>query len=296
MSDSRRGSYVPVEFTAEVEQQCLKQVEFYFSEFNFPFDKFLRTTAEQNEGWVPITTIASFNRMKKFRPVDEVVRTLRTSTVLEVSADGENVKRRVPLSLEDRKVRSERTLAVMNFPRLDDERETVSNEDKLELQERLERFFFGLEAASAAAIQQIRLKRDHRKKFNGTVLLEFAGEDECKAFLEAYGKEDGLSFEGRKLDVLTKQQYDVQREATRSKNFGGNGQRSRSFTGHRKNMPRAKKAKAGEAGAPADAATGAAGAGGENASSDQAAPAAGADAPAAAPAAELVPAAGSVTE
>ena len=30
----------------------------------------------------------------------------------------------------------------------------------------------------------------------------------------------------------------MQREATRSKNFGGSGQRSRSFTGHRKNMPK----------------------------------------------------------
>ncbi|AMD18505.1 HBL397Wp [Eremothecium sinecaudum] len=246
MTESRHGSYVPIEFTPEVELQCMKQVEFYFSEFNYPFDKFLKTTAEKNEGWVPITTIASFNRMKKFRPVDEVVKTLRKSTVLEVSADGENVKRRVMLNLEDRKSRNERTLAVMNFPRLDDEKEKVSNEDKLQLQEQMEQFLFGLKGSSAT-IQQVRLKRDHKKRFNGTVIIEFASDDECKQFFEVYGKEDGLSYEGRKLDVLTKQQYDVQREATRSKNFGGNGQRSRSFAGHRKNMPKAKESKSDDA-------------------------------------------------
>ncbi|AET38470.1 tRNA maturation protein LHP1 Ecym_2771 [Eremothecium cymbalariae DBVPG len=242
MSENRRESYVPIEFTPEVEKQCLKQVEFYFSEYNFPFDKFLRSTAEKNEGWVPITTVASFNRMKKFRPVDEVVKTLRKSTVLEVSADGENVKRRVPLNLEHKKVRSERTLAVMNFPRLDDDKDSIQNEDKLALQEEMEKFFCGLESCSAS-IQQVRLKRDHKKKFNGTVMIEFSNSADCKQFFEVYGKDDALSFQDRKLDVLTKQQYDLQREATRSKNFGGNGQRSRSFTGHRKNMPRLKDSK-----------------------------------------------------
>lgn len=239
MSENICGSYIPVEFTPQVESQCLKQVEFYFSEFNYPFDRFLKTTAEKNEGWVPISTVASFNRMKRFRPVDEVVKILRKSTVLEVSADGENVKRRTPLNMEDRTSRNERILAIMNFPRLDDDKEAVTNDDKLQVQEEIEKFLFGLKSC-AMMIQQVRLKRDHKKRFNGTVIIEFSNEEDCKNFIEIYGKEDSLSYNGRKLDVLKKQQYDLQREATRSKNFGGNGQRSRSFAGHRKNMPRAK--------------------------------------------------------
>ncbi|SCV05922.1 LANO_0H18140g1_1 [Lachancea nothofagi CBS 11611] len=232
----RRGSYVPVEFTEEIEKQCLKQVEFYFSEFNLPYDKFLRTTAEKNEGWVPISTIATFNRMKKFRPVDKVVDTLRSSKILEVSEDGENVKRREPLDLQTdaRRERGKRTVAVMNFDFTKSGDQKMSEQEKTDLQENVEQFFSKL-----GSISQARLKKDHRKNFNGTVIVEFADEKSAQEFTESYGPDkEVLSYEGRKLDVVSKKQYDQQREATRSKNFSGSGQRSRSFTGHRKNMPK----------------------------------------------------------
>lgn len=235
-SQSRRGSYAPVEFTDEVKQQCLKQVEFYFSEFNLPYDKFLRMTVAKNDGWVPITTIATFNRMKKFRPVDKVVECLRESKVLEVSEDGENVKRVEALDFEGAKnarlEQNKRTLAVMNFPH-----ENV--EDMTALQENLEEFFNKL-----SEVNQVRLRRDHKKKFNGTVIVEFKTLPKCEEFLKIYSGEDAetLSYEGKKLEVFTKKQYDLQREATRSKNFSGSGQRSRSFTGHRKNMPKSRRA------------------------------------------------------
>ncbi|SCU84412.1 LAFA_0D09824g1_1 [Lachancea sp. 'fantastica'] len=240
-STVRRNSYTSVEFTPEVAKQCLKQLEFYFSEFNLPYDKFLRTTAEKNEGWVPISTIATFNRMKKFRPVDKVVETLRTSTVLEVSEDGENVKRRVPLDLQhDAKLeRGKRTVVVQNFDFSKNGEHKLSEEEKTELQENVEGFFGKL-----GSVSQVRLKKDHRKNFNGTVIVEFADEKDAQQFVDTYGADkETLSFEGRKLDVFSKKQYDQQREATRSKNFSGSGQRSRSFTGHRKNMPKQKRSR-----------------------------------------------------
>ncbi|CCC66796.1 hypothetical protein NCAS_0A02380 [Naumovozyma castellii] len=249
MSDSenqttpRRNSFAPIEFTPEISKQCLKQVEFYFSEFNFPYDKFLRTTAEKNDGWVPISTIATFNRMKKYRPVDKVVELLKDSKILQVSEDGENVKRLVPLDLsKDKKIdkrmeQNKRTLAVMNFP------VEVEGDDISELQEQIESFFDKL-----GKVNQVRLRRDHKKKFNGNVLVEFESLEECENFLKKYSidqektdqkePEEVLSYQGRKLDVMTKKQFDLQRLATKSKNFSGSGQRSRSFTGHRKNMPK----------------------------------------------------------
>ncbi|EDO15471.1 hypothetical protein Kpol_472p2 [Vanderwaltozyma polyspora DSM 70294] len=238
-AQSRRGSFAPIEFTNEISKQCLKQVEFYFSEFNFPYDKFLRTTAEKNDGWVPITTIATFNRMKKYRPVDKVVEVLRTSKILEVSEDGENVKRTAPLDLTDarntRIEQNKRTLAIMNFPTDEDDKLTFA-----ELQDKIEEFI-----NKVAEVNQVRLRRAHRKKFNGTVLVEFKSEEGYNDFLKNYTGEGAeiLSYENRKLDVLTKKQFDLQREATKSKNFSGSGQRSRSFTGHRKNMPKLDKQK-----------------------------------------------------
>lgn len=243
----RRNSFSPIEFTEEVSKQCLKQVEFYFSEFNFPYDRFLRTTAEKNDGWVPISTIATFNRMKKFRPIENVVEILRQSKVLQVSEDGENVKRIVPLDLskgkEARIEKEKRTLVIMEVP-FDPERLTIP-----QLQENVENFFHNLNDN----IVQIRLKRDNRKRFHGKVFIEFKTIEDANEFLNNYSciinnnnsndddhnePKEILSYEGKKLNVLSKKQYDLQREATRSKNFSGSGQRSRSFTGHRKNMPK----------------------------------------------------------
>ncbi|CAG60078.1 uncharacterized protein GVI51_H07887 [Nakaseomyces glabratus] len=259
-NQARRNSYGNIDFTEEVSKQCLKQVEFYFSESNFPYDKFLRTTAEKNDGWVPITTIATFNRMKKFRPVDKVVEVLRTSEILEVSENGENVKRRVPLvwNRNDEKFKeakleqNKRTLVVMNFPhdeeagQAQEKKEGEEEKEDKDLQVEIEEFFRKL-----AQVNQVRLRRDHKKNFRGTVFVEFKNYDECKKFEDEYSagskddKEGGeiLSFKGKRLNILTKKQYDMQREATRSKNFSGSGQRSRSFTGHRKNMPKPSKKK-----------------------------------------------------
>lgn len=235
---TRRNSFVPIEFTEDISKQCLKQVEFYFSEFNFPYDRFLRTTAEKNDGWVPISTIATFNRMKKFRPIEKVVEILRQSKIIQVSEDGENVKRIVPLDLtkgkESRIEKENRTLVIMEVP-FDHERLSIG-----QLQENLEGFFHKINDN----IVQIRLKRDNRKRFHGKVFVEFNSAESANEFLSTYcDSEDDqskeiLSFEGKKLNVFSKKQYDLQREATRSKNFSGSGQRSRSFTGHRKNMPK----------------------------------------------------------
>lgn len=238
VQQTRRNSFVPIEFTEDVAKQCLKQVEFYFSEFNFPYDRFLRTTAEKNDGWVPISTIATFNRMKKFRPIEKVVEILRQSKILQVSEDGENVKRVVPLDLtkgkESRIAKEKRTLVIMEVP-YDHERLSIA-----QLQENLEGFFHKLNDN----IVQIRLKRDNKKRFHGKVFIEFNKEETATEFLNEYSSNEDndskeiLSYEGKKLNVFAKKQYDLQREATRSKNFSGSGQRSRSFTGHRKNMPK----------------------------------------------------------
>lgn len=223
----RRGSYAQIEFTPEVSEACRKQVEFYFSEYNLPYDKFLRSLCDQNEGWIPVTTIASFNRMKKYRPVDKVVECLKDSSILEVSADGENIRRKTPLQTVDFKDRNERVLVFMNFKKIEDE-----DKDKfLTLQEDLEKFFNEL-----IPVNQVRLKKDHKKKFNGIVEVEFKTKDASEKFLEDNKKE--FAFQGQLLEIVTKKQYSLTKAATRSRNFSGSGQRSRSMTGYRKNIPK----------------------------------------------------------
>jgi lupus La protein len=87
----------PTSDTAEI----LKQVEFYFSDANLPRDKFLWTLTQsdpQNQGWVQIKQIASFKRMQRFQPLENIVAALRQSKdLLEVNSEGTAVRRKVPL-------------------------------------------------------------------------------------------------------------------------------------------------------------------------------------------------------
>ncbi|CAN8023691.1 unnamed protein product [Ixodes persulcatus] len=47
-----------------LDAKIIKQIEYYFGDFNLPRDKFLREKVKLDEGWVPIETLLTFNRLK----------------------------------------------------------------------------------------------------------------------------------------------------------------------------------------------------------------------------------------
>uniref|UniRef100_A0A2P2M9N8 Uncharacterized protein MANES_18G010500 n=2 Tax=Rhizophora mucronata TaxID=61149 RepID=A0A2P2M9N8_RHIMU len=68
------------------------QIEYYFSDANLFKDEFLKSKMDEL-GWVPITLIASFNRVKNMTDnIQLILDSLRTSTFLEVQDD--KVRRR----------------------------------------------------------------------------------------------------------------------------------------------------------------------------------------------------------
>ncbi|XP_042454156.1 la-related protein 1B-like [Zingiber officinale] len=65
----------------------LKQIDYYFSAENLCRDVFLRQNMDQ-QGWVPISLIAGFNRVKKLtNSVEFILDTLQLSTVVEMQGD-----------------------------------------------------------------------------------------------------------------------------------------------------------------------------------------------------------------
>ncbi|CAN8245909.1 unnamed protein product [Cochlearia groenlandica] len=104
---------VPVD---EMKQKIIRQVEYYFSDENLPTDKFLLTAIKKTKkGFVPIATIATFNKMKKLtRDHALIVSALKESSFLVVSQDGKKVKRLSPLpEIMDPKIF---TVLVENLP------------------------------------------------------------------------------------------------------------------------------------------------------------------------------------
>ncbi|EOR01833.1 hypothetical protein E3P92_03434 [Wallemia ichthyophaga] len=152
-------------------QTILNQVEFYFADTNLPFDKFLWSLTKKNdEGWVPISTIASFKRMRepveKAGGADKVADILRQSSKLAVSEDGGNVKRVTELKpVTDRESRS---IYAKGFP---DETQSTQLD--------LENFF-----AKFGKTLAVRMRRDEKKAFKNSVFVEFESVDDAKKFLE----------------------------------------------------------------------------------------------------------------
>jgi La-related protein 7 len=103
-SSSLPPSTLPLsEELADLQGKIVRQVEFYFSDANLPTDDFLLKILHRpgNEGWVPIKTLASFAKMKKLtRDIPTIVDALIScSTELEVSPEGQRVKRKQPFNL-----------------------------------------------------------------------------------------------------------------------------------------------------------------------------------------------------
>mmetsp|Transcript_109727 Transcript_109727/g.354265 ORF Transcript_109727/g.354265 Transcript_109727/m.354265 type:complete len:616 (+) Transcript_109727:60-1907(+) len=76
-----------------------KQIEYYFSDSNYPRDKFLQSKAD-GSGWVRISDLLPFNRLKQLRvqTVEQAAQAIQGSSSLVLSSDMQRVRRRVPLS------------------------------------------------------------------------------------------------------------------------------------------------------------------------------------------------------
>lgn len=79
------------------------QVEFYFSDSNLPYDKFLFGLVGKENKPVPLKLVASFKRMKRFTNRDTLVKALQESEVLELIGDAgeETIRRKIPLDITE---------------------------------------------------------------------------------------------------------------------------------------------------------------------------------------------------
>ena len=55
----------------------LTQVEYYFSNDNYPYDKFMLDLSRQTGGWIPIKALMQFPRIKEFNTNETAVYNVR---------------------------------------------------------------------------------------------------------------------------------------------------------------------------------------------------------------------------
>ncbi|MBA0869866.1 hypothetical protein Goshw_004467 [Gossypium schwendimanii] len=115
---NQENSSATAVLTDDLKNKIIKHVEYYFSDENLPTDKYMMSLIKKNkEGFVAISVIASFRRMKRLsRSYPSIVAALKESSLLVVSSDGKMVKRRN--SLPSIEVRDPKlfTVLVENLP------------------------------------------------------------------------------------------------------------------------------------------------------------------------------------
>lgn len=102
--------------TKKIKAQLQEQVEFYFGNANLQKDRFMKQEISKHpDGFVAISLIASFNRMKQITDdIGLVVKAMKMSSMLEVSEDDTMVRRVTPVP-EPRNVDAE-TIYIERLP------------------------------------------------------------------------------------------------------------------------------------------------------------------------------------
>ncbi|GIY70941.1 lupus La protein homolog [Caerostris darwini] len=107
---------------SELQKKIIRQIEYYFGDFNLCKDKFLREQIQQDDGWVPLEVMVKFNRLKSLsQDFEEICTALSKSPneLIEVSEDSTKIRRRVEKPIPDstsvHDAMEERTLYVKGF-------------------------------------------------------------------------------------------------------------------------------------------------------------------------------------
>ncbi|KAL6976084.1 hypothetical protein U1Q18_024878 [Sarracenia purpurea var. burkii] len=102
----------------EATQKLINQVEYYFSDLNLATtDHLMRFINKDAEGYVPISVVASFKKIKAaISSNSQLACILRNSAKLVVSEDGKKVKRQHPLTELDMEELQSRIVIAENLP------------------------------------------------------------------------------------------------------------------------------------------------------------------------------------
>jgi len=188
-----------VDLASPTAHKVKAQLQFYFSDSNYPRDKFLRGKAAENDGWIPLDVIATFSRMKQMTSdLALIVAIAKSCEDLTVSEDGLKVKRKSPIPEKD--TINERSVYVKGLP-VDSTGVSI---------ESLSDYF-----SSFGKVLSVRLRRDAEKAFKGKAYVEFA--TQADADKAAKNKEQTWGADKKPLEIFTKTQYfDARKLKTKS--------------------------------------------------------------------------------
>lgn len=162
--------------SANLDLKIVKQLEFYFSDINLPSDYFLQRQIKQDNGWVKISTLLTFNMLKSISKDPVIIAaaiTNHTNSILEVDKTNKKIRRKPDntIPVADQKFLDDvidRSIHCTGFPK------TATVDDILKY------------AASFGdkVIIKVTPQRLISKKFNGSLFFTFNKKEQAEYFLK----------------------------------------------------------------------------------------------------------------
>jgi len=171
------------ENVSPLEKKIIRQVEYYFGDFNLPRDKFLSEETKVDDGWVTMETMMKFKRLADLsKDQAEIVAAIKKSKagLMSVSDDGVKIRRDPAIPLpenteESRKLLEARTVYAKGF-----------DKENTTLDELIDHFN---ETNSNVVSVQMRNWADKKGKektwhFKGSIFITFKTSEAATEFVE----------------------------------------------------------------------------------------------------------------
>jgi len=196
-------------------QALQKQLEFYFSDSNYPRDKFMRAhAAKSEEGYIPLEVFLTFNKIKENKhTLEDLQNAAAASEQLALSEDKNQVRRLAPLPTTD--IATERSVYVFGLPTgvtLEEIAESLSTykvlslravrakEDKKKTEAKdgetatdsKKRPAPATDAAPEEKKQKTETEGEQNNKENKGHFIEFADLEQAKQFIDTKPKVNGI--------------------------------------------------------------------------------------------------------
>ena len=169
--------------TEDVEKKIIRQVEYYFGDFNLPRDKFLMEETKGNDGWVAMETMLKFKRLLELSSDKDVITAAIKKSkagLMEVNEDSSKIRRNPEIPLPENTVESKtaleaRTVYVKGF---DTENTT--------LDELLDHFNETNSDVVSIQMRNYSVGKGKEKvwKFKGSIFVTFKNPESATAFVE----------------------------------------------------------------------------------------------------------------
>jgi len=163
-----------------LDQKIIRQVEYYFGDYNLPKDKFLQEQIKTDDGWITLETMLKFQRLKDISEDASVIceALLKSSAKLMEVSDDKTKIRRSPnkplpeLSEARRQEIMARTLYLKGFPNEGTTLDTILE------------FLKPLGKTDNIQMRNWHDKTEDKWKFKGSVFVTFPSRDEAESFLK----------------------------------------------------------------------------------------------------------------